>query len=70
MVELVGGGDVDYSEAAADDHRSVHAGRTTGNDGGFFQPCWYDDDDVDLAINLVNDVPIAAAADQAYGFWF
>lgn len=56
------GGDVSYSEETADDHRTVQAGRTVGNDGGFFQPCWYDDDQTELRVNLVNDVAIASVS--------
>lgn len=49
-----------YSEAAADDLRRVHAGRTVGgnNEGGFFQPVFFNDDLSDLFVNTVNDVSI------------
>lgn len=50
-----------YGESA-DDHRRIHAGRTVGDNGGFFQPVFYDDDDVAIYVNLPNDVAIAAAA--------
>lgn len=50
-----------YSEAAADDFRLCPAGRTVGNDGGFFQPAFYDDVAVDIYVNLVNDVAIVSA---------
>lgn len=59
-----------YSEAAADDNRRVQAGRTIGDSGGFFQPVWFDDDDTDLYVNLVNDVAIAAVvADTGHVGW-
>ncbi|KKK44055.1 hypothetical protein LCGC14_3167630, partial [marine sediment metagenome] len=48
-----------YSETI-DDYRHLHAGRTVGDDGGFFQICFFDNDDLDLFVNLVNDVAIAA----------
>ena len=51
-----------YSEATADDIRTVSAGRTVGNDGGRYQPAFYNDDLRDLFVNEVNDVEIAAAA--------
>lgn len=51
-----------YSEAADDDFRRVHAGRTVGDNGGFFQPAFFDDDDSDIFVNVTNDVAIAAAA--------
>jgi len=50
-----------YSEGTADDLRDIHCGRTVGNNGGFFQPVFYNDDLADIFINLVNDVPIAAS---------
>lgn len=55
------GGEQAYSEAAADDLRAVWAGISVGDAGGKFQPAWFDDDDGDLFVNLVNDVDIAAA---------
>ena len=51
-----------YSEATADDIRTVSAGRTVGNDGGRYQPAFYNDDLRDLFVNEVNDVEVAAAA--------
>jgi len=50
-----------YSQAAADNNRRVQAGRTVGNDGGFYQPVWFNDDLLDLFVNVVNDVAIGAA---------
>ncbi len=51
-----------YSESAADDFRVVSDGRTTGDDGGRYQPAFYDDDETEIFINEVNDTEIAAAA--------
>lgn len=56
-----------YSEST-DDHRTCMAGRTVGNDGGRFQPSFYDDDDVDIYVNEVNDIEIAAVAAAADSF--
>jgi hypothetical protein len=50
-----------YSEAAADDLRLVTSGLGVGDDGGIFQPVWFNDDLDDLFVNLVNDVVISAA---------
>lgn len=61
------GSEQSYSEATADDNRIAHAGRTVGDDGGRFQPTWYNDDTTDDWVNLVNDVEIAAAT-PATGF--
>ncbi len=49
-----------YSESAADDFRLVSSGRSVGDSGGRFQPAFFDDDDVDIYVNEVNDVEIAA----------
>jgi hypothetical protein len=57
-------GETAYSETL-DDARRVHAGRTVGDSGGFFQPAWFDVDDADVFVNLVNDVAITAAAPVA-----
>ncbi len=54
-----------YSESAADDFRIVSAGRTVGDDGGRYQPAFYDDDELDIYVNETNDVEIAAAAGGA-----
>lgn len=51
-----------YSEAAADDIRLVPAGRTVGDDGGRYQPCFYNSDLRDIFVNETNDVEITAAA--------
>jgi len=48
-----------YSETT-DDYRLVHGGRTIGDDGGRIQWSFYDDDEVDIYVNLVNDIEIAA----------
>ncbi len=54
-----------YSEQAADDFRMIGSGRTTGNDGGRYQPIWHDDDQTELYVNETNDVEIAAAGGPA-----
>ncbi len=54
-----------YSEASPDDLRAVMGGRTVGDDGGRWQPVWFNDDNNDLLVNLVNDIEIAAAAAPA-----
>ncbi len=55
------GGEADYS-AVSDDHRLVYAGHSVDDAGGRFMPVWYDDDQTEWAINLDNDIEIAAAA--------
>jgi len=50
-----------YSESAADDIRQIHAGRTVGDDGGFYQPVCFNHDLTDIFVNLVNDVAIASS---------
>lgn len=57
-----------YSEATADDIRRAQAGRSVGNTGGRYQPCFYNDDLLDIFVNLVNDAEIAAAAGEAQPF--
>ncbi len=57
----VWGSEQAYSEGGPDDFRLVHAGRTVGNDGGRYQPVFYDDDQTEITINEVNDIEIAAA---------
>lgn len=61
------GGEQAYSEGGPDDFRVVHAGRTVGNAGGRYQPSFYDDDEIDIYINEVNDTEIAAAAALTVG---
>lgn len=58
----VWGSEQAYSEAAADDLRLLHAGRSVGDDGGRYQPTFFNDDLLDLFVNEVNDVEIAAVA--------
>lgn len=54
-----------YSELGADDNRIVAAGRTVGDDGGRYQPAWANDDLLDIYVNEVNDIEIAASAPAA-----
>lgn len=51
-----------YSQGGPDDFRLVHAGRTVGAAGGRYQPSFYDDDEVDIYVNEVNDTEILAGA--------
>jgi hypothetical protein len=48
-----------------DDYRMIAGGRTIGLAGGRIQWTIYDDDEVDVNINLVNDVEIAAGTATA-----
>ena len=48
-----------YNETT-DDNRLVHGGRTVGNSGGRIQWSWYNDDNTDIFVNLVNDIEISA----------
>lgn len=50
----------DYSQAVADDIRGIWAGLSVMDDGGKFQPLWFNDDINALYVNLVNDIDIAA----------
>lgn len=52
-----------YSETQ-DDYRRVSGPRTIGADGGRIQWAWFDDDDNDLFINLVNDLVLNAGSPQ------
>jgi hypothetical protein len=61
------GGEQAYSEGGPDDFRTCHAGRTVGDAGGRYQPSFYDDDEVDIYVNEVNDTEIAAA-EEPVGF--
>jgi hypothetical protein len=61
------GGEQAYSEGGPDDFRLVHAGRTVGDAGGRYQPSFYDDDEVDIYVNEVNDTEIAAAVALTVG---
>lgn len=58
--------EIQMNEDAADDHRRVSAGRTTGTGGGRYQPGWFDDDQNDLFTSIVNDIEIAVAAAGAF----
>ncbi len=55
-----------YSEAAADDLRFVHAGRTAGASGGFYQPAFYNDDLGEIFVNIVNHTPISSALGRIF----
>jgi len=55
-----------YSEAVADDLRFVHAGRSAGANGGFYQPAFYNDDLGEIFVNLVNHTPIAAVLGRIF----
>lgn len=55
------GSEQSYNETT-DDYRSMSTGRTVDDDGGYYQPLIFDDDNTELIINLVNDVAIAEAA--------
>ncbi len=52
---------VTYSDGTQDDYRLIGPTAMAAASGRL-QPCWFDDDDVDLFINLDNDVPFPAAA--------
>jgi len=55
------GSEAAYSETT-DDNRSLHGGRTITNSGGRIQWSWYNDDLIDIFVNLVNDIEIAAGS--------
>lgn len=57
-----------YSETT-DDYRALSGGRTIGENGGFIQWLFFDDDDVDILNNLVNDVLIQAGDAPVGGVW-
>jgi len=50
-----------YSETL-DDNRIIQGGRTIGNDGGRVQFVFYNDDNTEIYVNLVNDIEIVASA--------
>ena len=56
------GGENAYSQQGNDDFRTVYSSHSVDDAGGRFAPVWYDDDQTEWAINLVNDIEIAAAA--------
>jgi len=56
-----------YSQQTTDDLRRVQAGRTVGNDGGFFQPVFFNDDFTEIYVNLNNDVRIASITSPVLG---
>ena len=56
-----------YSEDTAADLRIVCAGRTVGDNGGRYQPAWFDTTLNDIFINENNDVEIAAVAGITVG---
>lgn len=49
-----------YSQTT-DDYRVIHGGRTVGDSGGRVQWSFYDDDQLDIYVNLVNDIEIPAS---------
>lgn len=57
-----------YSETT-DDYRALSGGRTIGENGGFVQWLFFDDDDVDILNNLVNDVLIQPGDAPIGGVW-
>lgn len=59
------GSELTYSEAAQDDNRRVSGTRTIGDNGGRIQWSWYNDDLLDIYVNLVNDIEIFAAPSGA-----
>lgn len=46
-----------------DDIRAVSAGHSVTSDGGRFMPAWYNDDLLDVLVNVGNDVEIAGGSD-------
>jgi hypothetical protein len=52
-----------YSEGTTGDFRLVSAGRTVSSNGGRYMPMFYNDDQADMVVNLVNDVDITGRAD-------
>ena len=57
-----------YSETT-DDYRGLSGGRTIGQNGGFVQWIFFDDDDTLLLNNLVNDVLLQAGSASVGGVW-
>lgn len=51
-----------YSEDADDDIRVLSAGRTVGDSGGYFMPCWNNDDLTYIFSGTTNAISIAAAS--------
>lgn len=54
------GGEAAYAEIT-DDNRRVSGTRTIGDNGGRIQWSWYNDDLLDIYVNLVNDIEISVA---------
>ena len=61
MATWTGITETQYNENTAADFKTVHLGRTVGNDGGRVQPCFFYDGVTELFVNLNNDIEIAAA---------
>lgn len=54
------GSETAYSEAASENNQLIGGPRSIDDEGGFIQWSWFDDDDNDIFVNLVNDVAISA----------
>lgn len=61
------GSEVALSEDTDDDLRQIWAGVSVGDDGGKFQPSWFNDDLNDILTNTNNAVSIAAAGGDPSG---
>lgn len=56
-----------YSEDSDDDIRGVSAGRSVGSSGGYFMPCWNNDDLTEVFSGTSNSVLIEEAASGVTG---
>ena len=54
-----------YSEDTSDDIRRVHGGRLVGDDGGRYQPAFYNIDLTEIFVNETNDVEIGSGEPPA-----
>ena len=48
--------------ATSDDHRLIMGGTSVGDEGGRWQPIWFNDDLIDLVTNTDNSVEISAVS--------